>query len=228
MSTATLRPRGLGVVESSEATSTSSSETARITPAWRKSASTAASEPASAASESLPRAGRSRRPALQRQHRLRARCAAPDVRSAARPNDLRRGYEHEPVASSSSYLEQSFRRDVRLVADRHERGEPEPARLRRPPATRGRGRSGRRSRCCRSARSGSWKVALRLARDRDAEAVRRSAVRRARGRASSRSCRSIPSLPTSAEAGGDDQRARIADLAAPPPRRRRRQRRAGR
>ena len=50
VSTATPRPRGAGWDESSVATSTSSSsESARITPAWWKSASTAASDPASAA-----------------------------------------------------------------------------------------------------------------------------------------------------------------------------------
>ena len=50
VSTATLRPRGSGCEESSVATSiSSSSDVARITPAWSKSASTPASEPASAA-----------------------------------------------------------------------------------------------------------------------------------------------------------------------------------
>src|SRR5215210_4974021 len=50
VSSAARRPRGAGWLESSAATSTSSSSVAaRITPAWWKSASTAASEPASAA-----------------------------------------------------------------------------------------------------------------------------------------------------------------------------------
>ena len=50
VSTATRRPFGSGWLERSAATSTSSSsDAARITPAWWKSASTAVSEPASAA-----------------------------------------------------------------------------------------------------------------------------------------------------------------------------------
>ena len=50
VSTATRRPFGSGCDESSVATSiSSSSEAARMTPAWRKRASTPASEPASAA-----------------------------------------------------------------------------------------------------------------------------------------------------------------------------------
>ena len=50
VTSATRRPRGTGCAESSVATSISSSSVrARITPAWRKSASTATSEPASAA-----------------------------------------------------------------------------------------------------------------------------------------------------------------------------------
>ncbi len=50
VTSATRRPRGTGCAERSDATSTSSSSVrVRITPAWWKSASTAASDPASAA-----------------------------------------------------------------------------------------------------------------------------------------------------------------------------------
>ena len=123
-------PARLGVVESSEATSTSSSSgAARITPAWRKRASTAASEPARAAVCELA----ARRPVAlvplfsastgfaRAMRRARRRSAAGAERLDVHEHELRRRVllHH----SSRSFV------DVRLVADRHERGEPEPARL---------------------------------------------------------------------------------------------------
>ena len=194
------------LVESSAATSISSSSVpARITPAWRKSASTAASDPASAAvCEPAARGAGARSSALHREDRLLAR------ERAARGGRTRAGS-----------------RTTRGTAAR--RRSP-----RRPPTTRA-GRSTRRRPCCRSrrttrrrgprapparaarararrsaTRTRSCPAGKRARRERRVEArPRRSAMPRqfgptrrapwARTRASSRSCRSAPSLPVSAK-----------------------------
>ena len=121
---ATRRPRGSGWVESSAAASTSSSSvSARMTPAWWKSASTAASEPASAAVwEPAARAPAPDVPALHGQDRLA--CARPGARCARTCAGCRTTRGRAGRAASR----------------------------RRPPSTRA-GRWTRRRPCCRSRRT---------------------------------------------------------------------------
>ena len=132
VSTATRRPFSSGWFASSAATSSSSSsESARITPAWWKSASTAASEPASAAvCELAARWPVAVVPLLSARigfvRATRRASAAEAARVAERldvhQHDLGRLVVLPP-------LEEVVGGDVGLVADRHERRETEAARL---------------------------------------------------------------------------------------------------
>ena len=155
VSTATRRPGGSGCVDSSAATSiSSSSERARMTPAWWKSASTAASEPASAAVwELAARAPVAGRAALQREDRLPSGDPTGEPAEPARIAERLEVEEHDVrLVVVLPPLEQVVRGDVRLVPDRDERGEAEPARLRRLEQCQTRARrSGTRSRCFRAA-----------------------------------------------------------------------------
>ena len=144
-----------------------------------------------------------RRPALQSEDRLAPRDAAGDATEAARvPERLHVQQDHLRRLVVLPPLEQVVRGDVRLVPDRDERGEAEPARLGRlqqreaeRAALRGeadvaaRGRAGRRR-----SRSGS---APATAIPRQLGPISRAPC--ARTSASSRSWRSAPSLPTSAK-----------------------------
>ena len=132
VSSATRRPRGSGCVESSTATSSSSSSvSARITPAWWKSASTAvvrAGERGGVrAGRPLPRA---RAAALHREDRLLARDAP---REAAELPRIAERLEVEQdrgrsSGSSSQYSSRSFEETSALLPIETNAGEAEPAR----------------------------------------------------------------------------------------------------
>ena len=130
--TATPARRGRGCVEKSVATSiSSSSDPARITPAWRKSASTAASEPASAAvCELAARRPARRGAALQGEDGLAPRDPPGEPAEPARIAE-RLDVEQDRLGRLVVLppLEQVVGGDVRLVADRDERREPERPRL---------------------------------------------------------------------------------------------------
>ena len=133
VSTATRRPRGSGWLTGAPRRRRAPRACrARITPAWRKRASTATSEPASAAvCEPAARCPARCRAALHRQDRLLARDPARDARrtcAGSRRTPGRAGHVGRRVVLP--VLEQVVRRDVRLVADRDEGGEPEAARRR--------------------------------------------------------------------------------------------------
>ena len=148
VSTATRRPRGSGWRESSAATSSSSSSvSARRTPVWRKSASTAASEPASAAvCELAARAPGRGVAALHREDRLRA-C--------------------DPPGDTG---------ELAWVAERLEVEQDEPRSPRRPPTTRA-GRSTRHRPCCRSRRTPRGRARVRRPLRSAPGRARRSATR---------------------------------------------------
>ena len=126
--TATRRPRGSGWLERSAATSTSSSSVrARMTPAWRKSASTAASEPASAAvCELAARAPAAVVPAFSARIGLLRATRRGEAAELARVAE-RLEVEQDEVGRGVVLppLEQVVRGDVGLVADRDERREAE-------------------------------------------------------------------------------------------------------
>ena len=160
---------------------------ARSTPAWRKSASTAASEPASAAvCELAARAPAPRCAGLQREDRLAARDSARDARERARVAERLQVEQHEVGAAVVlPPLEQVVRGDVGLVADRDERREAEPAlgrlleqREAERAALRGEADAARRE---RARREGGVQADGRRRRCRGSSG--RRAARRARGRA---------------------------------------------
>ena len=158
VTTPTRLPCGSGWLESSAAASISSSSVrARRTPAWRKSASTARSEVASAAVCELAalRAGVGAA-GLQREDRLAPRDAVREPRKRARVAERLDVEQHEVGAVVLvPPLEQIVRRDIRLVPDRDEAREAEAARRRPPRAAPGRARrSATRSRCVPAAAAG--------------------------------------------------------------------------
>ena len=118
VSTATLRPRGAGCVESSVATSMSSSrEPARMTPAWWKSASTATSAPARAAvCEPAARAPLGVVPLLTaRIGLLRATRRASSANLRGLPNDSTYNRTTSVSGSSSHHSSRSFEETSALL-----------------------------------------------------------------------------------------------------------------
>ena len=128
--TPTRRPRGSGWLESRPATSTSSSSVrARSTPAWWKSASTAASEPASAAvCELAAFAPAAVAPAFSARIGLRRATRRDESAELARVAERLEVEQHEVgLGIVLPPLEQVVRGDVRLVPDRDEGREAEAA-----------------------------------------------------------------------------------------------------
>ena len=199
------RPFGSGWLDRSAAASTSSSSVrARRTPAWRNSASTAVSAPASAAVwELAARAPAPVVPAFKaRIGFLRAtrRGDAPELARVAERLQIEEDEVGLLVVLPA--LEQVVRGDVGLVADRDERREAE-VRARRPSrAARGRGRrSATRSAIRPGGSARGAKVAFRpIGGDGDAEAVRPDEARAVRADEREQcSWRARPSRPTSAK-----------------------------
>ena len=176
---------------------------ARITPAWWKSASTAASEPASAAvCELAARWPLSERAALEREDRLAPRDSACDPAESPRVPErldveqdrLGRGLVLPP-------LEQVVRRDVGLVPDRDEGRQAEAPRDRgleeREPERAALRREADVARRRRARREGRIEAGPATEMPRQFGPIRRAPC--ARTSASSRSWRSMPSLPVSAK-----------------------------
>ena len=214
VSTATRRPRGSGWVESSTDTSTSSSSvSARITPAWWKSAAAAASELASAAvCEPAAFAPADVRAALQREDRLRARrpgarCARTCAGCRTTRGRARRGSSRRRPRTTRAGRSTRRRPCSRSRRTRRARSRALP----RPRSARARARrSATRSRSSPSAAPGRANVAFRLGAG-DAIPRQFGPISRApyeRTSASSCSCRSTPSDPISANPAEITQSAR--------------------
>ena len=126
---ATRLPDGMGWLAISEATSNSSpSVSVRTTPACSKSESTVTSDAAEqrAGVRGGSACARRRTAALDREDRLRARDPAGDPAELARVSERLQIQQHQVGALVGlPVLDQVVAGDVRLVADRHERRQPE-------------------------------------------------------------------------------------------------------
>ena len=159
---------------------------ARTTPAWRNTASTAASEPASAAvCELAARCARTRRPALHREDRLLARDPPRERAEPARVAERLEVEQHDlgrPGRPPTTRAGRSTRRPPCSRSRRMPRARARataPARAARARAR----RSATRSRCCPAARRGAKVAFSRARRRRFRGSSARAAEPRARGRA---------------------------------------------